>query len=315
VALRNTDRHIQGGFSVPGRHILYWIQFKCERGGVYYVVDGSGLSPKKGEMVLVEGDRGSDLGTVHAVDITSTQVKELRQEFQYRHFRWLIDFSRTAQTNPQVRWALSESVDARTAAARHPSNFHHGEDAKPKLIKRMAHMHEIQGLVHKEGAEAKAKRVCQQKVVEHGLQMEILDAEYQWDQRKLTFYYFAETYVNFNELVTDLFKIFKTRIWMSAVNPASFASAAPPGALGMPAPPSQPSFSPASIGSMPLMQAPGTANPLTQAPGIGGAGFPREAYPGFDPAGGWGGFSGIAGEQNTPLAPSTFPIPLMLNRI
>ena len=39
----------------------------------------------------------------------------------------------------------------------------------------------------------------------------------------MTFYYFAETYVNFNPLVTDLFKIYKTRIWMSAVNPASFA--------------------------------------------------------------------------------------------
>jgi hypothetical protein len=40
----------------------------------------------------------------------------------------------------------------------------------------------------------------------------------------LTFYYFADTYINFNSLVTDLFKIYKTRIWMSAINPASFAS-------------------------------------------------------------------------------------------
>ena len=30
--------------------------------------------------------------------------------------------------------------------------------------------------------------------------------------------------MNFNPLVTDLFKIYKTRIWMSAINPASFAS-------------------------------------------------------------------------------------------
>jgi hypothetical protein len=40
----------------------------------------------------------------------------------------------------------------------------------------------------------------------------------------LTFYYFADSYINFNSLVTDLFKIYKTRIWMSAINPASFAS-------------------------------------------------------------------------------------------
>lgn len=45
------------------------------------------------------------------------------------------------------------------------------------------------------------------------------------DWKKLTFYYYADTYINFNSLVTDLFKIYKTRIWMSAMNPASFAHA------------------------------------------------------------------------------------------
>ncbi len=49
----------------------------------------------------------------------------------------------------------------------------------------------------------------------------------------MTFYYFADSYINFNSLVTDLFKIYKTRIWMSAINPASFAS---PTALGLQAP-------------------------------------------------------------------------------
>lgn len=40
----------------------------------------------------------------------------------------------------------------------------------------------------------------------------------------MTFYYFADAYINFNPLVTDLFKIYKTRIWMSAINPASFVT-------------------------------------------------------------------------------------------
>lgn len=44
------------------------------------------------------------------------------------------------------------------------------------------------------------------------------------DWKKLTFYYFADNYINFNSLVTDLFKMYKTRIWMSAINPASFVS-------------------------------------------------------------------------------------------
>jgi len=62
--------------------------------------------------------------------------------------------------------------------------------------------------------------------------MEILDAEFQMDWKKLTFYYFADAYINFNSLVTDLFKVYKTRIWMSAINPASFASPS----LGLQAP-------------------------------------------------------------------------------
>ena len=52
------------------------------------------------------------------------------------------------------------------------------------------------------------------------------------DWKKLTFYYFADEYINFNSLVTDLFKIYKTRIWMSAINPASFQT--PAGGLQLP---------------------------------------------------------------------------------
>ena len=58
------------------------------------------------------------------------------------------------------------------------------------------------------------------------------------DYHKLTYFYYAEAYVNFNELVTDLFKQYKVRIWMSAVNPASVVNPAgviqvpPPSAIG-----------------------------------------------------------------------------------
>lgn len=44
----------------------------------------------------------------------------------------------------------------------------------------------------------------------------------------MTFFYYAEEYINFNDLVTDLFKVYKTRIWMSAINPASFTGAGNP---------------------------------------------------------------------------------------
>ena len=47
------------------------------------------------------------------------------------------------------------------------------------------------------------------------------------DYKKLTFYFYAEQYINFNDLVTELFKIWKLRIWLSAVNPASYPEQKP----------------------------------------------------------------------------------------
>jgi len=53
------------------------------------------------------------------------------------------------------------------------------QNINPKPIRRKAEPHEIQVLKDKEAGEAKAKRVCQAKALELGLQMEILDAEFQ----------------------------------------------------------------------------------------------------------------------------------------
>ncbi len=38
------------------------------------------------------------------------------------------------------------------------------------------------------------------------------------DRNKLTFYFAAERRIDFRELVRDLFRIYKTRIWMCAVD-------------------------------------------------------------------------------------------------
>ena len=46
------------------------------------------------------------------------------------------------------------------------------------------------------------------------------------DFHKLTLFYYADAYVNFNPLVVDIFKLWKIRIWMSAVNPASVVNPA-----------------------------------------------------------------------------------------
>ncbi|KAI9813322.1 MAG: hypothetical protein M1832_006337, partial [Thelocarpon impressellum] len=244
------------GLSQPRQdQLLCVVTFKCCRSEVFYVQEGTGLEVNTGDMVIVEADRGTDLGTVAQVNVSWTHAKYWKEWFAEEHYKWLMLFSRHSDQAENgggvAHGGLLSSHGGGLGSAvggmgpqggqrgmAEPSN---GE-LKPKMIKRLAQNHEIQSLRDKEGNEAKAKRVCQQKVVEHRLQMEVLDAEFQVDWKKLTFYYFADAYINFNSLVTDLFKIYKTRIWMSAINPASFASPsaglqAPsgigPGALGV----------------------------------------------------------------------------------
>ena len=37
------------------------------------------------------------------------------------------------------------------------------------------------------------------------------------DRRKLTFYFIAEKRIDFRELVRELFRLYKTRIWMASL--------------------------------------------------------------------------------------------------
>ena len=54
--------------------------------------------------------------------------------------------------------------------------------------------------------------VCQNKSIEHGLDMNVLGCEYTFDRGKLLFYFTAEGRVDFRELVRELASIFRTRI-------------------------------------------------------------------------------------------------------
>ena len=65
--------------------------------------------------------------------------------------------------------------------------------------------------------EKRAVDVCQQRVLEYGVPMVIVDAEYQFDKKKLTFFFESQQRLDFRELVRDLFKTFRARIWMEGV--------------------------------------------------------------------------------------------------
>ncbi len=60
--------------------------------------------------------------------------------------------------------------------------------------------------------EEEAMRICARKIEDRGLGMKLVEAEYTFDNSKLTFYFSADGRVDFRELVKDLAAIFRTRI-------------------------------------------------------------------------------------------------------
>ena len=60
--------------------------------------------------------------------------------------------------------------------------------------------------------ESRAYEVCMQKIEEHGLEMQLVSAEYAFDGSKILFYFTADDRVDFRELVKNLASIFHTRI-------------------------------------------------------------------------------------------------------
>lgn len=142
-------------------------------------------------MVIVEADRGTDLGTVAHKNVDWSSAKELKDRYVAEHYNWLMVFSRQGQnganssTGAAIPSSSSNQPHGSAIGGMGPFGPATGTtdssnvEIKPKMIKRLAQSHEILLLREKEGNEAKAKRMCQQKVAEHHLNMEILDAEFQ----------------------------------------------------------------------------------------------------------------------------------------
>ncbi len=60
--------------------------------------------------------------------------------------------------------------------------------------------------------EQKAFEICEKKIAEHSLDMNLTEVEYTFDGSKIVFYFTAESRVDFRELVKDLASTFHSRI-------------------------------------------------------------------------------------------------------
>ena len=124
--------------------------------------------------VIVDADRGEDLGLVH----TTGELAEQR-------------------------------------SARVP----HGLLGAPPshVAKRLASADDVRRLDEVRAQDDDARRRAMERVKANALVMKVTDAEWQWDRKKLTFYFTAEKRVDFRNLVRDLASLFRTRIELKQI--------------------------------------------------------------------------------------------------
>jgi cell fate regulator YaaT (PSP1 superfamily) len=151
------------------------VRFKGTRKA--YFTWGDESSPLRvGEMVVVEVERGRDVGRVSAAGDVAT------------------------------RKCASSCSGCATGSA---------EDAPktdPKPVARRASADDLRTHDESRVLEEEARRKVMQRVRSHELAMKVSDTEWQWDRNKLTIYFTAEKRVDFRALVRDLASLFRTRI-------------------------------------------------------------------------------------------------------
>ncbi len=79
-------------------------------------------------------------------------------------------------------------------------------------VLRRATQKDLRTLAEYRAREGEARSICKEKIQQHGLQMKLVDVEYQFDGRKLIFYFTADGRIDFRQLVKDLAATFRTRI-------------------------------------------------------------------------------------------------------
>lgn len=140
---------------LPPHIPLFMVEFKSGRTDFYYVSDPM-LHLRVGDLVIVEADRGKDLGKVATDILTVDQVVLLQKQ----------------QNNSNCNRLVIDEEDTTKKIS--------NNDSHVKRIYRQASPDEVGLLLIKEQDEQRALTVCLQKIKNRKLLMEVVDAEFQW---------------------------------------------------------------------------------------------------------------------------------------
>ncbi len=137
------------------------------------------------------------------VDIWEVEFKGLRRGFyvncndvEFKDDDYVIVAAERGEDVGQAKWKLTDfRIKGSPMAIIRAASENDLERSKENRIKEKETLHQ-----------------CYEFVRKHNLDMKLVDAEYQLDGNKLTFYFTADQRVDFRELVKDLASVYKTRI-------------------------------------------------------------------------------------------------------
>ena len=127
------------------------VEFKRGRSDMYFTTMTGDAAPARNDFVIVEADRGHDLGKVTLDRISRSQLSAMIKQQQ------------------------ENGEDGNSNTSSNKKN-----DVHVKRILRRATSAEIALLMSKSQDEAKALLVCQSKIKQKQMPMQVVDAEYQW---------------------------------------------------------------------------------------------------------------------------------------
>ena len=81
-----------------------------------------------------------------------------------------------------------------------------------KPLIRKATKNDLNHVEENKKRQEEAFKICEKKIAEHNLGMNLVDVEYTFDNNKILFYFTADGRVDFRALVKDLASVFRTRI-------------------------------------------------------------------------------------------------------
>ncbi|CCW71920.1 unnamed protein product [Phytomonas sp. Hart1] len=179
--MENWNGSNPGTMGMPAEDQIVYVEFKRKRIHKYVCHDPT-IRP--GVYALVDGDRGTDCGLVT------------------RTVRW--------NSNGKPEITSMDDCDIEEQKIK-PGN---GYVLRQATIDELDKLHNVLS-----NAESVALKTCRQRCQEFDIDIKLIDAEYQFDMKKISFFYDSDRSIDFRALVRELYRTFGARIWLENVNP------------------------------------------------------------------------------------------------